>query len=300
MIKLDAAAKVNLGLEVIGRREDGYHDLRSILVSVDLADQVEIGAGEGIDVTGAFAGDVPSDETNLALRALGELERRAGHALGRRLRIEKRIPARAGLGGGSADAAAVLRAARQLGVEVPPADLAALAMGLGADVPFQLVGGIAAVGGAGEELEPLPYRELHIALAVSAARVSTAAVFAELREEEWGDGGAVDAAIAALRTEDSSAALRTDDSSPGAREGGTLADLLAALPNGLEAAAFRVEPRLTQDRDLLREAGWSPRLTGTGSAFIQVCASAGEAAQRAAAARAIGLTAWSVRSLPAF
>ena len=292
MIELAAPAKVNLGLEVLGRRPDGYHNLRSIMVVVDRADRITVGAGEGIEVTGPYAAGVPvSGEANLAGRALVELERRSGHSLRRRLRIEKLVPAEAGLGGGSADAAAILRAARQLGVELDAADLAAIAVGLGADVPFQLAGGIAVVGGVGEEVEPLPYRPLHLAVALSPAGASTAAVFAALDAAELSDGTKVEAAALALRQVEPSAA----DPYPRA-----VLDALGRLPNGLLAAASRVQPALLDAASALQAAGWHPRLTGTGSAWFQVCPDAAAAGALAAAASAAGLTAWAVRTLPSF
>jgi 4-diphosphocytidyl-2-C-methyl-D-erythritol kinase len=144
-VTLPAPAKLTLSLRITGVRSDGFHLLDAEMVTLDLADRLMLSEGDGLELVGAGA-DVPSGPENLvnkALRAAG----RTAH-----VRLEKRIPSGAGLGGGSADAAAVLRWA---GVT----DLS-LAASLGADVPFCLVGGRARVRGIGELVDPLPLAEL--------------------------------------------------------------------------------------------------------------------------------------------
>jgi 4-diphosphocytidyl-2-C-methyl-D-erythritol kinase len=138
---VQACAKLTLSLRVTGVRGDGYHLLDSEMVSLDLADTLTFGPGDRLDVVGATGTPVPADDTNLVRRALAAVGRRAA------VHLTKRIPAGGGRGGGSADAAAVLRWAgcRDL----------TLAAGLGGDVPFCLVGGRARVTGAGEVVEPL-------------------------------------------------------------------------------------------------------------------------------------------------
>ncbi len=144
--RIDAPAKLTLTLRVTGVRDDGYHLLDAEMVSVDLADTLEIGPGDGLVVVGATGAPVPSDGTNLVCRALRAVGRRAS------VRLTKRIPAGAGLGGGSADAAAVLRWAGCSDLSV--------AAGLGGDVPFCLFGGRARVSGIGELVSPVPLGEL--------------------------------------------------------------------------------------------------------------------------------------------
>jgi 4-diphosphocytidyl-2-C-methyl-D-erythritol kinase len=158
-----ALAKLTLSLRVTGVRPDGYHELDAEMVTIDLADELTIEDGDGLEVVGPAAGGVPVDG-NLVQRALDAVRRRA------RIRLHKVIPVGAGLGGGSADAAAVLRWA---GVD----DLA-LAASLGADVPFCLVGGRARVRGAGEVVEPLPDHDRSFTLLTPPLHVSTAAVYA--------------------------------------------------------------------------------------------------------------------------
>ena len=133
-----ARAKLTLSLRVTGVRADGYHLLDAEMVTLDLADRLEILPGDGLEVRGPTAGPVPDGDDNLVRRALAVAGRRAY------VRLHKRIPAGAGLGGGSADAAAVLRWA---GVSDPE-----VAARLGADVPFCLVGGRARVTGVGEKV----------------------------------------------------------------------------------------------------------------------------------------------------
>lgn len=167
---VQAAAKLTLSLRVTGVRPDGYHLIDAEMVSLDLVDTLTFTAGDGLEVRGAES-DVPTGDENLvrqALRAVG----RTAH-----VRLDKRIPAGAGLGGGSSDAAAVLRWA---GVTDP--DLAAR---LGADVPFCVVGGRARVTGVGERVEPLPFEPLTFTLLTPPIRCSTPAVY-----RAWDDLGA--------------------------------------------------------------------------------------------------------------
>ncbi len=144
-VTLLAPAKLTLSLRITGVRDDGYHLLDAEMVTLDLADRLTFGPGDDLEVTGAGP-DVPAGPENLVARAL----RAAGRTA--QVRLDKRIPSGAGLGGGSADAACVLRWA---GVT----DLV-LAASLGADVPFCLVGGRARVRGVGEIVDPLPVDEL--------------------------------------------------------------------------------------------------------------------------------------------
>ncbi|MEA2702880.1 MAG: 4-diphosphocytidyl-2-C-methyl-D-erythritol kinase, partial [Actinomycetota bacterium] len=136
-----APAKLTISLRVTGTRPDGLHLIDGEMVTLELADELEFSDGDGLEVLGATGLPVLADDDNLVRRALRAVGRTA------QVRLTKRIPAGAGLGGGSADAAAVLRWAG--------CDDIALAASLGADVPFCLVGGRARVTGIGEVLEPL-------------------------------------------------------------------------------------------------------------------------------------------------
>lgn len=168
---LRAPAKLTWALRVTGVRADGYHELDGEFVALDLADELLVTVGgAGITVSGPYAAGVPTDGTNLVARALAVTGRRAG------IHVVKRIPHGGGLGGGSADAAAILRWA---GVDDP-----AVAAGLGADVPFCLRGGRARVTGVGEVLTPLPFEPRTVTLVVPPFGVSTPAVF-----RAWDDLG---------------------------------------------------------------------------------------------------------------
>jgi 4-diphosphocytidyl-2-C-methyl-D-erythritol kinase len=171
-----APAKLTVSLRVTGVRSDGYHLIDAEMVSLDYGDVLEIDAGgDGLEVVGPFAEGVPVDGSNLVRRALVAVGRRAF------LRLDKRVPAGAGLGGGSSDAAAVLRWAGCADVGV--------AASLGADVAFCLAGGRARVRGVGEVVEPLPFLPRTFTLLVPPVPVSTPAVY-----RAWDDLGGPTAA----------------------------------------------------------------------------------------------------------
>ena len=153
-----AHAKVNLVLEVGGRRGDGYHEIDTVLQEVELADRVTLSWGtfEGIRVTGPFAAGTPADDSNLAWRAAAGLGERCGAAVtGLGIEIDKRIPAAGGLGGGASDAAAVLRLlASEWDAEEDK--LWDVANAIGSDEAFFLNGGTARATGRGEQVAPLP------------------------------------------------------------------------------------------------------------------------------------------------
>ncbi len=179
MTHLVAPAKLTWTLEVLGRREDGLHELRAEMTTLGLADGLDLTEGEGIEVVGPYADAVSTGEDNLVARAL----RLAGrHA---RVRIDKRIPVGGGLGGGSADAAAILRWAGVSSVEA--------ALGLGSDVPFCLTGGRALVEGVGERVSALADLVRPVTLFLAPFSIPTGPVyraFDEMWETGWRPRGA--------------------------------------------------------------------------------------------------------------
>ena len=179
MIVLSAPAKLTWFLEVTGRRPDGYHELRSEMATLALADELTLDeSGDYVRVRNPFERPVPEGGDNLVARALALVGRRAG------VLIDKLIPAGGGLGGGSADAAAVLRWAG--GVDT------ARALSLGGDVPFCQVGGRALVEGVGERVSPLTFEERTVTLFIPEFGVSTPACYRaydELRESGWRPSG---------------------------------------------------------------------------------------------------------------
>ena len=287
-----AYAKVNLALEVTGRRADEYHDLRTVFMLIDWHDLVQIdlraipdAAGHSVEVSTAGPQAEPDMSAPDALvartgRALLELAVPAPHAL--RITVHKRLPVAAGLGAGSADAAAVLRlgaaALSAEGINVPTATLHQLASALGSDVPALLEGGTSFATGRGEILETVPTPPMHLAVAVAGAS-STAAVYAALSDSERvGDGRALRVAEA----------LR-------AGYGPCEDDCGSAL----EAAATRVDPQLADSLRRLRAStpGHRWHLTGSGGAAFALAADPRGATRLADAAIGAGYAARACRSV---
>lgn len=244
---MKAYAKVNLALVVGPLRADGKHEVLTLLERVDIADDIEVVPGEGLVVDG-----FPED--TLVRSALEALAAAAGVAADWSVRIEKRIPVAAGLGGGSADAAAVLRLARDpaMGEAGWVPDLAEIAAELGADVPSQLDPVFSLVGGAGEEVEKLPTPTPHaVVLLPSGGGLSTAAVFAEADRLGLGRSG----------EELDSLATRLREA---AAAGGSPLDYVELLANDLEPAARSLRPDIGDALDALRDTD-APLVLLTGS-----------------------------------
>ncbi|MFP6731802.1 MAG: 4-(cytidine 5'-diphospho)-2-C-methyl-D-erythritol kinase [Alphaproteobacteria bacterium] len=271
--RLSAPAKLNLYLHVTGRRDDGYHLLDSLVVFATVGDSIEVTASDDfrLAVTGRFAAalsDTASDD-NLVMRAARLLHHEAGlpDNCGAAIRLEKRLPVAAGLGGGSADAAAVLRGLCALW-DISPGDddLARMAIFLGADVPACLARRPAFVGGIGEDLDeapPLP--ESHVVLVNPGVALSTASVFKGLGAKRSSRAGHFEEA-------------------PGDVAG--LAALLAMRANDLEDAAKQLCPAVG---DVLTALGRQPecllaRMSGSGASCFGLFDTAAAAAE---AARAI-------------
>ncbi len=245
-MRIEAPAKVNLFLEVLGKRPDGYHEIVTVMQTVSLFDTLEVEEGEGfaIEVEGI---PIPPGGENLVLKAARLLAEKAGIRRGALFRLLKRIPPGAGMGGGSSDAAAALLALNQVwGLKASREDLAAVAARVGSDVPFFLHGGTALCRGRGElveSLEPLPAFPLLLVwpgLALSTRAVYEAVGSIAGRRREVGDF------LSELGKHD-------------------LAALEAACFNRLEEAALKVAPGLA---DVSRRLGRC-RMTGSGSAFYR-------------------------------
>lgn len=185
-----ASAKLNLALHVTGRRADGYHSLEMLVAFADLADELEAApaARDTLTITGPFAAALGNSESNLVLKALAAFRARWPGALpaGLSLRLHKNLPVAAGLGGGSADAAAALRLFARIGQgEFPFADLLAIATTLGADVPMCLYSRPAEVRGLGEIVLPLnQFPAAHVVLVNPLVPVVTADVFRRLARRD--------------------------------------------------------------------------------------------------------------------
>jgi 4-diphosphocytidyl-2-C-methyl-D-erythritol kinase len=268
MLTLRAPAKINLGLRVLARRADGYHEIETLFVPIDLCDELAVREGERpgihLQVRGA---DLPSDGSNLAVRAADAACQAAGIAPRLELTLRKRIPVAAGLGGGSSDAAAALRAVQRLSNgALPESRLAELALRLGADVPFFLDPRPAVGRGLGERLEPLPdFPRLWCVLVVFPFGVSTAEVYQGASRE-----------LTLPQAPSSIPALM----GPG---------LAASPPNDLEAFTVRRHPEIELARTALRDQGAS--VTGMSGSGPTVYGCFESRAQAQRAAREAGLPA---------
>jgi len=294
-----APAKLNLGLAIVGRRDDGYHLLESIFLPLALADQVVVECTPGRPgvrlVLQDASADVPADERNLAVRAARAFVEAAGVDDGIEIRLTKRIPSGGGLGGGSSDAAFVLRALASLRPgRVSAERLAELALALGADVPYFLAPRPALVSGIGERIEPLEgLPELPVLLANPGEAVATAAVF-----REYAAGGP------ALTADSAGPTMRSPRE---ALAGGAFSprELLAALGreglrNDLEAAATRLCPRISILLQQLRELGASHTgMSGSGATvygLFEEPAAAEAARERGRREGVFGDGVWAVRT----
>lgn len=181
MIREFARAKLNLFLHVLGRGADGYHALESLMVFAEAADEVWVQRADALSlsISGPFAAEVPADETNLVLKAARALQAACGVQEGAKIHLVKHLPVASGIGGGSADAAAALRALSRLWrVELSAPALHALALTLGADVPACLGSAPVLARGRGEVLSPFPLPStLHMVLVNPRVSVATADVF---------------------------------------------------------------------------------------------------------------------------
>jgi 4-diphosphocytidyl-2-C-methyl-D-erythritol kinase len=264
-----ARAKINLDLHVTGRRADGYHELDSLTAFAAFGDLLALQEHDRLELelTGPFASPLAAEPDNLVLRAARRLAACAGCKAVARITLDKRIPVAAGLGGGSADAAAALRGLSRLWrLGIAPADLASLAAGLGADVPVCLAGRTARMRGAGEQIEPwdgLP--PLAVLLVNPNLPLATAAVFGALEATPEGAGRPW----------------------PPPCEAHAFLAWLSAGANHLEAPAARLMPQIQDVLALLaaQEGCTVARMSGSGATCFGLFATP---AARDLAAAAIG------------
>jgi len=284
-----APAKLNLALELTGRRSDGYHEISAVSQTIDWSDVVALEGNSDKDgptpavpdlqIWGPEAQDVPLGSDNIAVRAAILLrELGLGEPISR-VALEKRVPPQSGLGGGSADAAAVLRLVAS---GADPQKLEAIALRCGADVPFSLRGGACQVAGIGERMTPVPALRKGAFLVVVLGAVATAAAYAATDPADFSDGSRVERLAAALR------------------KGGPLdPDLFGS---GLQPAAMRAVPSLGERLRRLTQATPQVRwaMTGSGGAFFtyQPDARAAAALARQVAPACPGATLRVVMPLP--
>lgn len=264
-----APAKLNLFFEVLGKRPDGYHEVETLLVAVDLFDTLEVADDPAGRLTLACdAPGVPAGPGNLAYTAAERLRAAFAPNRGATLRLTKRTPHQAGLGGGSSDAAAALIALNRLwGLGLPAAELAKVAAGLGSDVPFFLSPPAGWGEGRGERVTPeVVGRPIDFVVVKPAAGLSTAEVYRRVTVPAARADGS--AARAALRAGDANA-------------------LGAAVFNRLREPAADASPAVAEALSLLKEAGpLGCEVSGSGSAVFGVCRSRADAERIARAVRA--------------
>lgn len=269
ILRLPSFAKINLSLRVLGRRADGYHEIRTVFQTVTLHDEVALESlPEGQFELACDVGDIPIGDTNLVWRAAAALRERFGVRAGARIDLQKRIPAGGGLGGGSSNAATALLGLSYLwGIETNQNELAEIGVRLGADVPFFLTGGRAVGTGRGTVVQPLPdHADFHLLIVTPPIAVSTAEAYAAL-------------GAPTLTKAESPANL------PISRESLDFSDSLCqGLVNDFEPVVFRLYPKIERARDALISAGArGALLSGSGASVFGIFGSA-ESSEQAHAA----------------
>ncbi|MGH9971642.1 MAG: 4-(cytidine 5'-diphospho)-2-C-methyl-D-erythritol kinase [Pyrinomonadaceae bacterium] len=267
---LPSFAKINLSLRILGKRPDGYHEVETVLQTVSLHDELRFAANEGRDIVMSCDDpSIPTDESNLIVRAANGLRTYYEVKSGAFISLEKRIPAKGGLGGGSSNAATTLIGLTQLWTLTPKfSELIEIAAGLGADVPFFLHGGLARAQGIGTQVLPLPDAvKQHLLIVSPRANVSTVEAYKALR-------------VDALTTKNSDSILAIS------RSEGKSTDshqwlLPDQLENEFERVIFDIEPEIGRAKTALLQAGArGALLAGSGSSVFGIFASQG-AQQRA-------------------
>lgn len=279
-LALRAHAKINLNLRVLGRRPDRFHEIASIVQAISLHDLLTIEAAGTETVLTTDDPSLPAGGDNLVLRAAAALPHPAGSLPGLRFRLEKRIPAGAGLGGGSSDAAAALAGgARLLGLGATEAELRTMAATLGSDVPCFLVGGTALLRGRGEVVRPLPdLTDYRLLLAFPGTPLATRTVYE-----------AYDASLTATRKISRMARFDPAPLEVTPRR----VEEWVRVGNDLEPCARELCPAIGAIGDRMRLCGATAvAMTGSGSAVFGIFRDADRLARAARAMEDDGYRAW--------
>lgn len=273
-VTLLAPAKINLALAVTGKREDGYHELRSVFATIDLADRVRVAPSPRLEVRIAPDVGAPRGD-DLASRAVRAMATATGREAAAFVHIRKRVPVAAGLGGGSSDAGAVLRALATIWQRAD-IDLVALAATVGSDVPFFVSGArVAFVQGRGDRVDALPDPPAtHVVIVRSRARLATKDVFAALRSDDRGAAAAVDTLRDAFARRSVTPQLLRDNAR-----------------NDLLAPAERLCPQVAEARTRAAQHGIALSLTGSGPTLFAVADDRRDALRIARILRRIDLVA---------
>ena len=294
-VEVHAPAKLNLFLEVLGKRADGFHDLETLMTTVDIFDSLRLtptGSRQPLQLTSRWAygsqvasqlegcqpsnvaqdcglGDLPEGEDNIVFSALEQLRKAAGLQRGARVELVKRIPSSAGLGGASSDAAAALLAANVAWeLNWTRTQLAEVAAEIGSDVPFFLFGGLAVCRGRGEQVTPLPrHRPLHFVVVRPPEGISTAEAFANCQPAS--DPQSVAGMAEALSSADSQSWIKW-------------------MLNRLQSSAAGLSPWIQRLVELFERFDFlGHQMTGSGSSYFGVCQHAKQARRLACALRSL-------------
>jgi 4-diphosphocytidyl-2-C-methyl-D-erythritol kinase len=272
-LSLPSFAKINWSLQIRGKRPDGYHEVRTLLQTISLHDDIHFElSDEGAISLSCDQSYIPTDNENLIVRAADALKERYKVEHGARIRLEKRIPARAGLGGGSSNAAVSLLALVHLwNVKATAPDLLKIAAGLGADVPFFLLGGRALATGTGATVAALPDSEdkevRHLVVITPNVGVSTAKAYAALGSRSLTTTNA-DPILSSSRNEANPA-----DSQPWPLYPEWQNRLRDDLMNDFESVIFDIEPEIRRTKQTLLQAGaLGALLAGSGSSVFGIFA----------------------------
>lgn len=256
-----ARAKINWSLNTVGKREDGYHLLDMVMQSVELHDTITLDAADTLSLRVDGMVHVPSTEDNLVLRAAHALRDYTGVPKGADIHLHKRIPVGAGMGGGSADAAAVLKGLNELWqLGLSQQELLTIGLKLGADIPFCLTNGLCRAQGIGEILTPHPaLRPYHLVVIQPCRALSTKQVFTALHESEN------------VRRPDTEGVLT-------ALAEGNFPLLARSMGNTLQEVSIPLRPAIRDAITSLREHGArAAQMTGSGSAVFGVFSTAAAA-----------------------
>lgn len=251
-MRIEARAKINWTLDIVGQRDDGYHLMDMLMQPVTLADTVTLTPAPGLSLTCGGSPLLPADEKHLALRAARALKGHTGYPGGAAIHVEKRIPVGAGMGGGSADAAAVLAGLNRLWqTGLSQEEIEALGLTLGADVPFCLRGGLTRTTGIGEKMADLPCGACWPLVVVQPCEgLSTKEIFTAYHE-----------GVVERRPDNAAAAVALASGDPDA--------LCAVMANVMQPVSALRRPEIARAIEALQGCGaFAAQMTGSGSAVI--------------------------------
>ncbi len=272
-LSLPSFAKINWSLEILGKRSDGYHEVKTLLQTISLHDDLhfEICEDSGISLA-CDDPELPTDERNLVVRAARSLQDRYAVTGGARIRLEKRIPHKAGLGGASSNAAVTLLALSHLWkLGQTSLELQEMAASLGADVPFFLEGGCARATGTGTTVSPLPDEanavSQHLIVITPNAGVSTVEAYGAVNSRALTTKNA-DSILSVSRSE-----ANSQDSQPWPLQNESVSLSPSDLKNDFESVIFDIEPEIRRTKESLLQAGaLGALLAGSGSSVFGIFA----------------------------